>query len=129
MRSVRVMTPFESPFYAPVHVARALGHFADQQLDVTVSAAPTSGGTVGALQRSEIDIALGGVMRSLELADRGGPFLPHFAEVNSRNGFFLLGRRTRAGFSWKDLVGATLIGFAEAPTPWQCLLTVLRRHG
>ena len=129
MRVIRVMKPFESPFYAPVHLARELGHFADENLDVTVSAAPVTGGTVDALLRGSVEIALGGVMRSLELADRGGPFLPHFAEVNSRNGFFLLGRQARPGFSWKDLVGKTVIGFAEAPTPWQCMLTVLRRHG
>ena len=26
-------------------------------------------------------------------------------------------------------MGKTVIGFAEAPTPWQCMLTVLRKHG
>jgi NitT/TauT family transport system substrate-binding protein len=33
------------------------------------------------------------------------------------------------GFRWSDLAGKTVIGFAEAPTPWQCMLTVLRRNG
>ena len=32
-------------------------------------------------------------------------------------------------FRWTDLVGKTIISFAEAPTPWQCMLTVLRRNG
>jgi NitT/TauT family transport system substrate-binding protein len=63
------------------------------------------------------------------VADRDGPFLVHFAEVNSRNGFFLITRQPRADFAWTDLVGKTVIDFAEAPTPWQCLLTVLRKHG
>src|SRR5207237_1072433 len=85
--------------------------------------------TTGALLDGTAHICLGGIMRSLDLADRGQPFLPHFAEVNSRNGFFLLSRRPRPGFAWADLSGRTLLGFAEAPTPWQCLLTVLRRHG
>jgi NitT/TauT family transport system substrate-binding protein len=75
------------------------------------------------------EIALGGIMRSLDVADRGGPFLVHFAEVNSRNGFFLLSRESRPGFRWSDLLGKTVVGFAEAPTPWQCMLTVLRKHG
>ena len=30
---------------------------------------------------------------------------------------------------YPDLVGRTVISFAEAPTPWQCMLTVLRRNG
>jgi NitT/TauT family transport system substrate-binding protein len=55
--------------------------------------------------------------------------VPHFAEVNSRNGFFLLSRTPRPDFTWRDLVGRTVISFAGAPTPWQCMLTVLRRHG
>ena len=45
------------------------------------------------------------------------------ALVNSRNGFFLLGRTPRPRFRWTELVGATVLSFAEAPTPWQCLLT------
>jgi NitT/TauT family transport system substrate-binding protein len=32
-------------------------------------------------------------------------------------------------FRWSDLAGRTVLGFAEAPTPWLCLLAVLRRHG
>jgi NitT/TauT family transport system substrate-binding protein len=68
-------------------------------------------------------------MRSLDVADRGKGLLPHFAEVNSRNGFFLLSREPRPGFRWPDLAGKRVISFAEAPTPWQCMLTVLRREG
>ena len=69
------------------------------------------------------------LLRSFDVADRQGRFLPHFAEVCSRSGFFLLGRKPMPDFRWNDLAGKTVIGFAEAPTPWQCMLTVLRRHG
>ena len=128
-RPLTVMEPFHSPFYAPLAVTLSRGHFTDEGLDVTVRTASRSAGTVEALLRGEVEVSLGGIMRSLELADRGGGFLPHFIEVNSRNGFFLLGRRPEPGFRWADLVGKTVISFAEAPTPWQCMLTVLRRHG
>jgi len=123
------MEPFRSPFYAPQFVALSQGHFADEGLDVTVRTAPASAGTVQALLRGEAQICLGGIMRSLELADRQGGFLPHFIEVNSRNGFFLLARRPQPAFRWTDLVGKTVLSFAEAPTPWQCMLTVLRGAG
>jgi ABC-type nitrate/sulfonate/bicarbonate transport system substrate-binding protein len=46
----------------------------------------------------------------------------HFARVNDRDGFLLLGRTAR--FDWTDLLGRRLIVFAEAPTP----LFVLRAH-
>jgi NitT/TauT family transport system substrate-binding protein len=123
------MEPFRSPFYAPTLVALSQGHFADEDLDVTVRTAARSAGTIEALLGGQVEIALGGIMRSLELADRDGGFLPHFIEVNSRNGFFLLSRRPEPDFRWTDVAGKTVISFAEAPTPWQCMLTVLRRHG
>ena len=53
----------------------------------------------------------------LDVADRGGGVLPHFIEVNSRNGFFLLGREPRPAFRWSELAGKTVLSFAEAPRP------------
>jgi NitT/TauT family transport system substrate-binding protein len=128
-RHLTIYEPFRSIFYAPQFVALYGRHFAGEGLDVEVITAAAGATTTGALIDGHAEIALGGIMRSLDVADHGGPFLVHFAEVNSRNGFFLLSREPRADFRWTDLVGKTVIGFAEAPTPWQCLLTVLRRHG
>jgi NitT/TauT family transport system substrate-binding protein len=129
MRSITVMEPFHSLFYAPLYVSLGLGHFRAEGLEVTTGTPTQSGGTVPALLDGSSEICLGGIMRSLGLADGGGGFLPHFIEVNSRNGFFLLGREPRPGFRWADLAGKTVLSFAEAPTPWQCMLTVLRREG
>lgn len=124
-----VMEPFRSIFYAPQFVALHLGHFAAEGLEVTVRTGADATGTTRALIDGTAQFSMGGIMRSLDLADRGGRFLVHFAEVNSRNGFFLLAREPRPQFTWADLAGRTVISFAGAPTPWQCMLTVLRRHG
>ena len=129
-RSLTVLMPFHTPFYAPLAAGAALGHFRDAGLDVTaVPAAAFGKATIDALLGGDIEISLGGLMRSFELAERTGQIVVHFAEVCSRNGFFLLAREPRPAFRWTDLVGRTVLSFAEAPTPWQCLLTVLRRHG
>ena len=129
-RHLTVLMPFHTPFYAPLAAGVALGHFSDAGLDVTaVPAAVFGKPTIDALLDGDIDISLGGLMRSFDLADRTGRIVVHFAEVCSRNGFFLLSREPRPSFDWKDLVGRTVLSFAEAPTPWQCMLTVLRRHG
>jgi NitT/TauT family transport system substrate-binding protein len=129
MRRLKIYEPFRSIFYAPQFVALYGQHFAGEDLDVEVVTAGGGITTTGALVDGHAEISLGGIMRSLDVADRGGPFLPHFAEMNQRNGFFLLSRAARPNFTWADLVGTTVISFAEAPTPWQCMLTVLRRHG
>ena len=128
LRPLTVLMPFYTPFYAPLTAGSALGHFREEGLDVRWQTAAAFGkSTVQALLDGSIEITLGGLMRSFDLADREGRLLPHFAEVCSRSGFFLLGRAPMPGFRWADLAGKTVIGFAEAPTPWQCMLTVLRR--
>ncbi len=130
LRPMTVLMPFYTPFYAPLAAGAALGHFREEGLDVKWQPAAAFGkSAVEALLDGSIEITLSGLMRSLDVADRDGRFLPHFAEVCSRSGFFLLGRKPMPGFRWTDLAGKTVIGFAEAPTPWQCMLTVLRRQG
>ncbi|MGH7313424.1 MAG: ABC transporter substrate-binding protein [Candidatus Rokuibacteriota bacterium] len=126
---VTVAQPFRSLFYAPHSVARHGGHFAAEGLDVNPVIADGRTNVIRALVEGTVELGLGGLMRSLDVADRGGRLVPHFAEVNSRNGFFLLSRTPRPDFTWRDLAGRTVISFAGAPTPWQCMLTVLRRHG
>lgn len=130
LRPLTVLMPFFTPFYAPLAAGTALGHFREEGLGVRWQPAAVFGkSTVQALLDGSVEITLGGLMRSFDLADREGTILPHFAEVCSRSGFFLLGRRPMPGFRWSDLAGKTIISFAEAPTPWQCMLAVLRRHG
>jgi ABC-type nitrate/sulfonate/bicarbonate transport system substrate-binding protein len=51
----------------------------------------------------------------------------HFARINDRDGFFLLGRS--ASFDWPDLLGKRLILFAEAPTPWYVLRALMIGRG
>ena len=130
LRPMTVLMPFHTPFYAPLAAGAALGHFRDEGLAVIVKPAAAFGGNAAAaLADGRLEVSLSGIMRSLVLADQGGPRLVHFIEVCRKNGFFLLAREPRPGFQWSDLVGRTVVDFAEAPTPWQCLLAVLRRHG
>ncbi len=129
-RAMTVLMPFHTPFYTPLSASVSLGHFADEGLDVTaVDAGAFGKGAMPALLDGDVEISLSGLMRSFDLADRTGRIVVHFAEVCSRSGFFLLSREPRPAFRWQDLVGKTVISFAEAPTPWQCMLTVLRRNG
>jgi len=83
-RRLTIYEPFRSIFYAPQFVALYGGHFADEGLDVQVRTAGGGTTTTGALIDGHAEIALGGIMRSLDVADRGGPLLVHFAEVNQR---------------------------------------------
>jgi NitT/TauT family transport system substrate-binding protein len=82
------------------------------------------------LLSGEADLGLSGSMRTLELADQGRrERLISILEVNSRDGFFILGRGPQPRFQWADLIGSRFILFSEAPTPWLCLQQVLRNYG
>ena len=124
-----MMEAFHSPFYAPALVAARAGYFADEGFDVSLVAASPGRGTADAILDGSVDFAVSGLMRSFKVADEGGPPIVHFAAVNDRNGFFLLSREPRPAFAWSDLAGRTVISFGGAPTPYYCMLSVLRRHG
>jgi NitT/TauT family transport system substrate-binding protein len=130
MQTVRVIQRFHSLFYAPQFVTLHLGVLEQEGLRVEVTTAD-SGAEVGdALLRGEADLGLGGPIRTLELADLGRhDRLISILEVNSRNGFFVLGRGPQPRFQWADLVGSRFVLFSEAPTPWLCLQQVLRNYG
>ena len=127
---LRILASFHTLFYAPLHVAHRLGGFAEEGLGARIAFSPQASETADRLLAGEADLAVCGPMRSYVAADRAAPRrLINIAEVNSRDGFFLLARRPANGFRWPDLAGRRVILFAEAPTPWMCLQDVLRRHG
>ncbi len=127
---IRILAAFHTLFYSPLHVALRLGAFAEEGLDVRIAFSPQGSETPDRLLAGEADLAVTGPMRTYVAADRAAPHrLLNLAEVNSRDGFFLLARRPAEPFRWPDLVGKRVILFAEAPTPWMCLQDVLRRHG
>jgi NitT/TauT family transport system substrate-binding protein len=128
-RPLVMMEPFRSPFYTPALVAVHGGHFARAGFDVRLVTAEPGKGTAEALLEGRADFAVSGIMRSLGLVDRGGPPIVHFAALNDRNGFFLVSRVPQPRFAWSDLAGRTVLSFGGAPTPYLCMLSVLRREG
>jgi len=124
------MAAFHTLFYSPLHVAHRLGTFAEAALDARIIFPPQASETPDRLLAGEADVAVGGPMRTYVAADESSPRrLLNIAEVNSRDGFFLLARRPAERFRFQDLLGRRVILFAEAPTPWMCLQDVLRRQG
>ena len=125
---LRLGLTFHHVFYAPYYVTLQRGLFAEQGLEVETTV-PGDGRLVLAGQASgDLDVALGGIMRSLVSYNAGESDAPlHFTRVNDRDGFFLVGRS--AAFDWPDLLGRRLILFSEAPTPWYVLRALLRERG
>ena len=53
----------------------------------------------------------------------------HFAEINSRDGFFVLGRAPADSFQWGDFAGSTIIPVGFSPMPWASFQYALRNNG
>ena len=61
------------------------------------------------LEQGAADISGSGIMNSIISADGGADTVPaHFAEINARDGFFILSRRNDAHFQWEMLRGPRL---------------------
>jgi NitT/TauT family transport system substrate-binding protein len=130
METVRIVQRFHSLFYTPQFVTLHLGVLEQEGLRAEVRTANSGAELTEQLLCGEADLGLSGSIRTLELAERGSrERLVSIFEVNSRDGFFVLGRGPQPRFQWADLVGSRFILFAEAPTPWLCLQQVLRNYG
>ena len=116
--------------YAPYYCALELGAYAQAGVDVRFLTHTLPGGAVPALFDGTVDIAWGGPMRVMQTYDqRADCDLVCFAEVVTRDPFFLVGRRPNPAFKLADLMTAGIATVSEVPTPWMCLQEDLRREG
>ena len=104
----RIMASRHSAFYTPllatIHFLRDEGH----QVDYTVLRPGQRGYAV--LRDGEIDIMQSAVSSNWPLREQGIEPLPvHFAQINQRDGFFIVGNSPHHKFEWKSLKGKTLL--------------------
>ena len=129
-RPLRLMETFRNLFYTPVYVAVAGGFLYQEGLDVLFSTAPPGRPAIGLLRDGTADILQTGVSRSLMALDQGEEDAPlHIAEINRRDGFFLVSRQPTDGWKWADLEGASMIPVGFTPVPWMSLRSAMKRHG
>ena len=106
---LRILASRHAAFYSPLISTLAAGFLKDEGLE-------GSYGVLGPGQRSQTllhegaaDIIQSAVSSNWKPMERGETPLPvHFAQINRRDGFFLVGRRPDS-FAWKDLEDRTLV--------------------
>ena len=128
---LRLMETWRSIFYTPIYVSVAGGFLEREGLDVQFSTCPPQfPHPLSALHHDAADIVQSGIMRSIIASDWGAETVPlHFAKINSRDGFFILGRQPQESFDWETLRGARVIPVGFSPMPWASFQYALRRHG
>ena len=127
---LRLMETFRSLFYTPIYVALSGGFLESEGLDVQFSTCPAGYHGLSAMNADLADIVQAGPMRSIIAADWGAEVVPpHFIEINSRDGFFLVGRRPEGEFRWDDLEGASIIPVGFSPMPVASLRYAVEGQG
>ena len=129
--SLRLMETWRSMFYTPIYVSVAGGFLENEGLDVEFSTCPPQfANPLIALRDDGADIVQSGIMRSIIALDWGAETAPlHFAKINARDGFFILGRTPQDPFDWESLRGGRVIPVGFSVMPWASFQYALRRHG
>jgi len=97
------MVSRHSAFYSPLICSIAAGFLEEEDLQASYS-------VLGKGDRSLVDIMQSAVSSNWRRMERGEAPLPvHFAQINQRDGFFLVGRRPEPDFEWTHLEGKTLL--------------------
>ncbi|HCL26031.1 MAG TPA: hypothetical protein DHW65_06775 [Dehalococcoidia bacterium] len=127
---LRLVEVIRTLFYTPIYVSVAGGFLEKEGLDVDFKTCPPEfAHPMSALNAGAVDIVQSGIMRSIIASDWGAETVPvHFAEINSRDGFFILSRTKQDDFQWESLRGAKLIPVSFSPMPWASLSYALKRH-
>ena len=127
--NLRLMDTFRNLFYTPIYVAVSGGFFYQRGLNVMLTTMPEDGSAMDMLRSGKVDIAQTGVSRSLMELDLGHQDAPlHVAEINSRDGFFLVSRHNVDSWIWKNLEGATVAPVGFTPVPWNSLRAAMLKH-
>ena len=127
--TLRLMDTFRNLFYTPIYVAVSGGFFYQHGLNVIFTTMPEGGSAMDMLRTGEVDIAQTGISRSLMELDLGHEDAPlHVAEINSRDGFFLVSRQSVELWDWKMLEGETVAPVGFTPVPWNSLRAAMLKY-
>ena len=95
---IRLRVAFRNMFYTTIYAAVEGGFLAAEGLDVDFSHIPTGQSSTDLLKSGDIDITQSGISRSFMDLDAGSDTPPlHIAEINQRDGFFLLSKQPTDG--------------------------------
>lgn len=105
---IRIMASRHSAFYSPLLCG--IRFLRDEGREVTYSVLGADQRTYVLIRDGAVDIVQSAVSSNWKPRERGVEPLPvHFAQINQRDGFFLVSRQTAPAFDWKNLEGRTLL--------------------
>ncbi len=108
--AIRMMVSRSSAFYSPLICSIAAGFLEDEGLSATYRILGKGQRSHVLIRNGCVDIMQSAVSSNWKAIERGEAPLPiHFAQINQRDGFFLVGCEDDPSFQWKKLEGRTLL--------------------
>jgi NitT/TauT family transport system substrate-binding protein len=115
-------------YYLPHFVAADLGLFQRESLDVEFVWVPGLG-QVPAVEQGLADLTIGGPMVTMQMRAEGKTHFHNFCAAVQANPWYLVSKEPQTGFTFRDLVGKTVIDMANIPTSTLALRWVLVQNG
>jgi len=110
IETLRITVYRHSVFYSPLLATIGGGFLKQEGLGADYFPKPRELNQYQMFRDGEIDIMQAAVSTSWDPLSRGIRDIPvHFAQINQRDGFFIVGRPTEKPFEWKQLEGAGLL--------------------
>ncbi|MCW5982685.1 MAG: ABC transporter substrate-binding protein [Bryobacteraceae bacterium] len=107
---MRILVSRHSAFYSPLISTIAGGFLGREGLEATYGVLPAGRTSRDAIRSGEADVIQSAVSSSFGPLEKGETDLPpHVAQINCRDGFFLVGKRDEGGFEWRTLEGRSLL--------------------
>ena len=128
--ALRLVEVIRTLFYTPIYLSIGGGFLESEGLDVDFKTCPPEfGHPINALNIGQADIAQSGIMRCIIASDWGAETVPtHFAEINSRDGFFIISRTKNDNFEWSHFTDGKVIPVDFSPMPWASFQYALQNH-
>src|SRR5262245_22560848 len=106
---IKIMVYRHSAFYSPLLATVAGGFLKSEGVEAKYFIKAKERNLYEMFRAAEVDIMQAAVSTSWDPLAKGIRDIPrHFAQINQRDGFFIVGRG-RTAFSWKDLEGAEVL--------------------
>ena len=127
---LRVAEVTHSIFYAPQYAAISEGYFKDEGIDIELILTPGADKVTAAVLSGDVEIGFCGPEATIYVYQSGETdYLKTFAQLNKKDGSFLVSREKNDNFKIEDLKGKTIIGGRTGGMPEMTFEWGLRQNG
>jgi NitT/TauT family transport system substrate-binding protein len=127
--TLRVMVSRHSAFYSPLIATIAAGFLKQRGVAAEYSILAKGQRSSALLREGAVDVMQSAVSSNWKPMEHGESPLPvHFAQINRRDGFFLVAREPDADFAWGKLAGSAVLA-DHAAQPLVMLKYAARTNG